>query len=144
MTDKPISENRKPRTDNRDLDSVSDLLARIKNGYLARKTSVVSPASKMRKAILAILKKRGYIADFKEKEKTGEIEIILRYEGRNPAMTDIKRVSKPGLRVYSSWQRIPRVMSGMGICILSTSRGVMSDNEARKLKVGGEVVCKVW
>jgi small subunit ribosomal protein S8 len=124
------------------MDSIGDLLSRIKNGYLAYKKSVVSPASKMRVAVLQILKKYKYISDFSVKD--GEIEIILQYENGKPRMQDVKRVSKPGLRIYAGFTKFPRVMSGYGICIISTSKGVISDKEAKKMKVGGEVLCKVW
>lgn len=126
------------------MDPISDLLIRIKNGYLAYKKSVVCPASKIKLAILSILKKHNYIADYKLSDKTNEIEISLKYVAKKPAMTGVSRVSKLGLRVYSGWGNFPRVMSGYGICIVTTSKGVMTANDAKKIKVGGEILCKVW
>lgn len=102
------------------------------------------PASKIKMAILEILKNRNYISDYKLAENKREIEIVLRYIAKEPALTGVSRVSKLGLRVYSGWKNFPRVMSGYGICIISTSKGVMTDREAKKLKVGGEILCKVW
>ena len=126
------------------MDSISDLLTRIKNGYLARQDRIVSPTSKMRKALLLILKQKGYIADFEVKEKSREFEIKLKYDGEKPAITDLKRMSKPGLRVYAGWEKIPRVLNGLGVCVVSTSKGLMVDSTARKQKIGGELICKVW
>ncbi len=124
------------------MDSIGDLLVRIKNGYLAQKRSVVCPASKMKTAVLTVLRKTNYISDFKGKTK--DIEIILKYENGKPSLKDVKRVSKPGLRIYSGWESIPQVLSGYGTCIISTSKGIMTGKEARKMKIGGEVICKVW
>jgi small subunit ribosomal protein S8 len=126
------------------LDPISDLLIRIQNGYMAYKKSIMCPASKIKIAILNILKKQGYITDFKESKETHEIEIILKYENKEPAMTGVSRVSKLGLRIYSGWKKLPKVMNGYGICIVTTSKGVMTAKDAKKLKMGGEVLCKVW
>jgi small subunit ribosomal protein S8 len=128
----------------RSLDPISDLIIRIQNGYLAYKKSVLCPTSKIKVAILNILKKNKFIADFKESKEKHEIEIILRYEGKQPAMTGVSRVSKLGLRIYSGWKSFPIVMNGYGICIVTTSKGVMTAKEAKKIKMGGEVLCKVW
>jgi small subunit ribosomal protein S8 len=126
------------------LDPISDLLIRIQNGYLAYKKSVTCPTSKIKVAILNILKKRGFIADYKENKENHELEISLKYENKTPAMTGVSRVSKLGLRIYSGWKTFPQVMNGYGICIVTTSKGVMTAKDAKKLKVGGEVLCKVW
>lgn len=126
------------------MDPIGDLLARIKNGYLAYRKSVQVPSSKMKKRILDILKRKNYISDYKESKDKREFEIILSYADKKSAMTNVLRVSKPGLRVYSGWRELPRVMNGFGICIISTSKGILTDNEARKMKMGGEILCKIW
>lgn len=109
---------------------------------MAEKRNVVCPASKTKLAVLTVLKKTNYIVDFKE--KSSMIEIVLKYENGHPAMKDVKRVSKPGLRIYTGWDTIPKVLSGFGTCIISTSKGIMTGHEAKRLKMGGEVLCKVW
>ncbi len=126
------------------LDPISDLLIRIKNGYLAYKKSVSCPVSKIKVSILEILKKHKYIEDYKIDKKSRNIEVILRYEKKSPAMQEVVRVSKLGLRVYAGWKKLPNVLNGLGICIVSTSKGVMTGEEARKMKLGGEILCKVW
>lgn len=126
----------------KNMDPIGDLLVRIKNGYLVQKKNVVCPTSKIKMELLKVLKKYGFISDFSSVDKM--IEISLKYENGEPKMIDVDRVSKPGLRVYAGWKNFPRVMSGYGICIISTSKGVMSDRDAKKIKVGGEVLCKVW
>lgn len=126
------------------MDTIGDLLARIKNGYLAYRASIKVPSSKMKRKILEILKRKKYIADFKESKENHEFEVVLSYVDKRPAMTNMMRVSKPGLRVYSGWREIPKVMNGYGICIVSTSKGIFTDSEAKKVKMGGEVLCKIW
>ncbi|MDD5680827.1 MAG: 30S ribosomal protein S8 [Candidatus Omnitrophica bacterium] len=128
-------------------DSISDMLTVIRNGSRAGKDKVDVKRSRLCEDILKILKKEGYISNFKsiEDKKQGVIRVYLKYnEGKSPVMTDIKRISKPGLRIYVTNDNIPRVLNGFGIAVISTSRGVMTDKDARKEKVGGEVLCYAW
>ena len=123
-------------------DPIADLLTRIRNAITARHDTVSIPASKMKKAIADILVDEGFVASSELVEEKGHnnIKIVLKYnEGRN-AITNLKRISKPGLRVYCGCQDLPKVLGGYGIAIISTSRGVMTDKKARELKVGGEVL----
>lgn len=125
-------------------DPVSDMLTRIRNAARARHERTLVPASKLKRAIAEILKNEGYIADVRQ-EDDRNLVIVLKYgRDRSSAIDGIRRVSRPGRRVYVSYDRIPRVLSGLGISILSTSRGVMSDREARRQKIGGELLCEVW
>ncbi len=128
------------------IDPISDMLTRIRNSVAIRQESVEMPASKIKEAILAILKKEGYIADFKVKSKNGfsVIKVDLEYKNGESPIQHIERVSKPGLRIYTPATRIPRVLSGFGLIIISTPQGVMSGRNARKKGIGGEVICKVW
>ena len=128
-------------------DTIADLLTRIRNASTARHDSVDVPASNMKKAIVQILLDEGYIKSYTvvEDGKQGVIRIVLKYTaGKTPVITGLRRVSKPGLRIYTSCEEAPRVMKGLGIAILSTSKGVMTDKEARKQNVGGEVLAFVW
>ena len=128
-------------------DTIADLLTRIRNASTARHDSVDVPASNMKKAIIQILLDEGYIKSYTvvEDGKQGVIRIVLKYTaGKTPVITGLRRVSKPGLRIYTSCEEAPRVMKGLGIAILSTSKGVMTDKEARKQNVGGEVLAFVW
>jgi small subunit ribosomal protein S8 len=128
-------------------DPIGDMLTRIRNASSARHEKVVVPASGLKVRIAEVLKGEGYIKDYVRHEDgaQGAITIMLKYSAdREPAISDIKRVSKPGLRRYVPTDAIPRVLNGMGIAILSTSKGVMVDREARKQKVGGELICTVW
>jgi small subunit ribosomal protein S8 len=129
-------------------DPIGDMLTRIRNASSARHEKVLVPASRLKARIAEVLKEEGFIKDFvlhKDESKQGAITILLKYTPeREPAINDIKRVSKPGLRRYVATGSIPRVLNGMGIAILSTSKGVMVDREARKQKVGGELICTVW
>ena len=128
-------------------DPLGDMLTRIRNGQRARKSSVVAPASKFRSNVLEVLKREGYIRSHETYEvKTGisEIRIDLKYQEGEPVIREISRVSKPGRRVYSKIKDLPREYNGLGISILSTPRGVVSDHEARALNVGGEVLCEVF
>ena len=124
-------------------DPLGDMLTRIRNGQKAGKATIVSPASKLRASVLDVLIREGYIRGY---QQSGEIElkIELKYHEGHPVIREISRVSKPGRRVYSKIGDLPRVYNGLGISILSTSRGVLSDNEARAQKVGGEVLCRVF
>jgi small subunit ribosomal protein S8 len=126
-------------------DPVSDMLTRIRNAALARHERTLVPASQLKKHIAEILKLEGFIADVRIEEDPKHLTIVLKYgRDRTSAIDGIRRVSRPGRRVYVRHDRIPRVLSGMGVAILSTSRGVMSDKEARRQKVGGELLCEVW
>ena len=127
-------------------DPVSDMLTRIRNAALARHERTLVPASQLKKHIAEILKLEGFIADVRMAEDDPrQLTIVLKYgRDRTSAIDGIKRISRPGRRVYVRHDHIPRVLSGMGVAILSTSRGVMSDKEARRQKVGGELLCEVW
>ncbi len=128
-------------------DPVGDMLTRIRNASSARHEKVLVPGSRLKVRIAEVLRDEGYIKDFvvHEGEAQTAITIILKYGAdREPAISDIKRVSKPGLRRYVPTDEIPKVLNGLGIAILSTSKGVMVDREARKQKVGGELICTVW
>ncbi len=128
-------------------DAIADLLTRIRNAQAAKHESVEVPSSNMKKAIVQVLLDEGYVRKFivLDDGKQGIIKIFLKYtEDKKPAITGIKRVSKPGLRIYSSVENMPKVIKGLGIAIVSTSKGVMTDRKARKEKVGGEVLAFVW
>ena len=128
-------------------DTLGDMLTRIRNGQTTNKKVVDAPASRFRKNVLEVLKREGFIRNFEEKEvKPGinTFEIELKYYNGKPVITEIKRVSKPGRRVYSSIKNLQKTYNGLGISILSTPRGVMSDNEAREANVGGEVLCTIY
>jgi small subunit ribosomal protein S8 len=126
-------------------DPIADMLTRIRNAALARHERTLVPASQLKKHIAEILKLEGFIADVRQEDDPRHLTIVLKYgRDRTSAIDGIKRVSRPGRRVYVRYDRIPRVLSGMGVAILSTSRGVMSDKEARRQKVGGELLCEVW
>lgn len=132
-------------------DPLGDMLTRIRNGQSARHRVVSSPLSKLRSNVLDVLKREGYIRGWNVNEPgagskgaMAELSIELKYHEGEPVIREIKRVSKPGRRVYSKIKDLPRVYNGLGIAILSTPRGVMSDNEARAANVGGEVLCQVF
>ena len=128
-------------------DPIGDLLARIRNAQQRGKSKVTTPASKMRERVLEVLQQEGYIRGFTVTEKSGgqaEIEIELKYFDGEPVIKNIKRVSKPGRRVYASVETLPVVYRGLGISIVSTSKGIMSDSDARANNVGGEVLCAVF
>lgn len=128
-------------------DPLGDLLTRIRNGQMARLTTIKSPASKLRANVLDVLKREGYIRDFSVNKKDngiGELNVELKYSEGQPVIREIARISKPGRRVYSQVKDVPRVYNGLGIAILSTPRGVLSDKEARAANVGGEVLCRVF
>jgi small subunit ribosomal protein S8 len=129
-------------------DMISDMLTRIRNACSVRHPTTHVPTTKMTLSIAKVLKSEGFIEDY---EETGEgisrqLVISLKYKGRNrqPIISTLKRVSKPGLRVYSNSKDIPRVLGGIGIAIVSTSSGIMTDREARKHNVGGEILCYIW
>ena len=128
-------------------DSIADMLTRIRNASSAKHDSVKIPASNMKKAIAQILVDEGYIKGFKVEDdgKQGMIEITLKYgQNKTAAITGLRRVSKPGLRIYSGCEDMPKVMNGLGIAIVSTSKGIMTDKDARKANVGGEVLAFIW
>ena len=129
-------------------DTIADMLTRIRNANSAKHETVDIPASNMKKAIAQILVDEGYIKEFKviEDGKQGVIRITLKYQGasRTPVLMGLRRVSKPGLRIYSSSEDMPKVMKGIGTAIVSTSKGVMTDKAARAANVGGEVLAFIW
>ena len=128
-------------------DTLGDMLTRIRNGQTTNKKIVDAPASRFRKNVLEVLKREGFIRNYEEKVTKPGInffEIELKYYNGKPVITEIKRVSKPGRRVYSSIKNLKKTYNGLGISILSTPRGVMSDNEAREANVGGEVLCTIY
>ena len=129
------------------IDPIGDMFTRIRNGQMRNLNHVNIPASKFRSKILEILKTEGYINNFyleNDKKNIKIIKVNLKYYEGSPVIKEIKRISKPGRRVYSRATSIPRVMNGLGLAILSTPKGVMSDAEARKNNLGGEVICKVF
>lgn len=128
-------------------DPLGDMLTRIRNAQRAQKVSVISPASKLRANVLEVLRREGYIRGFSREELTpgiAELKIELKYHEGRPVIREISRVSKPGRRVYSKIKDLPKVYNGLGISILSTPKGVMSDTEARAANIGGEVLCRVF
>jgi small subunit ribosomal protein S8 len=128
-------------------DPLGDMLTRIRNGQRARKGAVIAPASKLHQRVLEVLQREGYIRGYSEHDvRPGvrELRIELKYHEGDPVIREISRVSRPGRRVYSSINDLPRVYNGLGVAILSTPRGVISDAEARDAHVGGEVLCKVF
>ncbi|MEW6523263.1 MAG: 30S ribosomal protein S8 [Bacillota bacterium] len=128
-------------------DPVADMLTRIRNATMARHERVEIPGSKMKKAVAQILKEEGFIRDFEwvDDEYQGRIRVYLKYgPNRTKVISGLKRISKPGLRVYASKEQIPRVLGGLGIAIISTSKGIMTDRQARAAGVGGEVLCYIW
>lgn len=147
-------------------DPISDMLTRIKNAYMARKDEVVLPYSKIKAAIADILKENGYLAAVKEEGgpaspsglptsprlcgtsrgagKKKDLRLKLNYRQNQPAMQDVKRVSKPGRRIYAASKELPSVLNGYGISIISTPKGIMTNKEARKMNVGGEIICEIY
>jgi len=126
-------------------DPVADMLTRIRNAQMAQKNSVAMPSSKLKAAIAAVLKDEGYIDDFAVRDAEGksQLDIALKYYAGRPVIERIERISRPGLRVYKGLGDLPRVMNGLGIAIVSTPKGVMTDRRARATNVGGEVLCIV-
>ena len=127
--------------------AIADMLTRIRNANTVGHETVEIPASKMKKAIAEILKEEGYITDFDviEDDKQGMIKVTMKYgANKERVISGIKKISKPGLKVYAKANDVPKVLGGLGIAIISTSKGIVSDKEARKLGVGGEVICYVW
>jgi small subunit ribosomal protein S8 len=129
-------------------DTIADMLTRIRNANLARHQTTEIPATKMTRSIARVLKDEGFITEFEEAGEGVKKKLVvsLKYKGKNrqPIVTALKRISKPGLRVYSNRKDLPRVLGGIGIAIISTSSGIMTDREARRQGLGGEVLCYVW
>jgi len=126
-------------------DPIADMLTRIRNAQAAKKPSVSMPATKLKAAIASVLKTEGYILDYQTEEVDGKKQMVvtLKYYQGKPVIENIKRISRPGLRVYRDKSKIPQIMGGMGISIVSTSKGIMSDRAARLLGEGGEILCSV-
>jgi len=128
-------------------DPIADMLTRIRNGQQARLARIQAPASKAIVNVLSVLKKEGFIRDYDTQEVrkgVNEVLVDLKYQDGEPVISEIKRVSTPGRRVYSSAEELPRIHNGLGIAVVSTSHGVMSDHQARQTNVGGEVLCSVF
>jgi len=127
-------------------DPIADMIIRIKNALLARHTEVVVPSSKIKQAIARILEQEGYIESttIRPDAPQSNLVIKLKYSGKSPVITDVKRLSSPGRRLYAPASKIPRALGGYGITIISTSRGLVTDKEARKQNVGGELLCQIW
>lgn len=126
-------------------DPISDMLTRIRNGQEARKVTVAIPSSKVKEAIAGVFKDEGYIEDFSVSRETGKAELTVRlkYYMGEPVITRLRRISRPGLRKYNSAEDLPRVIGGMGVAVISTSKGVMTDRAARAMGHGGEVLCTI-
>ncbi len=127
-------------------DPIADIIIRIKNAHMARHEKIEVPYSKMKKAIADILLKEGYVAEvgIKESKPFNYLAITLKYIGKLPAVNDVKRLSKPGRRMYAPASKLPKTLGGYGITIISTSKGVMTDKDARKANLGGELLCQIW
>jgi small subunit ribosomal protein S8 len=127
-------------------DPISDYLTRIRNAAKAKKVRVEIPASKIKIGLSEILKNLGYIIDYEllDDNKQKKLNIVLKYKSGMPAITGLKRISKPGLRVYKSADQLPRVLNGLGTAVISTPMGLLSDKEARNQHAGGEVICYIW
>ena len=131
-------------------DPIADILTRIRNASMVYKTEVLSPYSKEREALAKVLVKEGYLKKIKKQrakskdKKRKNLVLELKYSGKRPAIKKIIRISRPGLRVYSAYKKLPKVLSGFGIVIVSTSKGIMTGKEAKKKKLGGEIICKIW
>jgi len=127
-------------------DPIGDMISRIKNAQMRNHKKVQLPSSKFKVKIAEVLKDEGYIIDYKISSELNKfkLEISLKYSSGNPVITSIQRVSKPGRRIFSSVESLPKINNGLGIAIISTPKGVMSDINARKQKVGGEIICKVY
>jgi len=127
-------------------DPVADMLTRIRNANVVRAKTVEIPASNVKKAVAEILKKEGYIEEYEfiEDNYQGIIKIYLKYNGKERVISGLKKISKPGLRVYVGKTEVPKVLGGLGVAVISTSRGIMTDKSARKEGIGGEVLCYIW
>lgn len=126
-------------------DPIADMLTRIRNANQMRNELVTMPSSKIKVEIAKILKSEGYIADYSVSEDNKKtLNVELRYAGKDRVISGLKRISKPGLRIYASKENLPKVLNGLGLAIISTSKGLMSDKEARKKSLGGEVIAYIW
>lgn len=130
-------------------DTIADMLTRIRNANLARHQTVDIPSTRMTRSIAQVLQEEGFIENFQQNDEEGirrKLVITLKYRGksRDPIIKNLKRISRPGLRVYSNRKELPRVLGGIGIAIISTSNGIMTDRDARQRGIGGEVLCYVW
>lgn len=127
-------------------DPIADMLTIIRNAIMRRISAVDIPCSNLKRELAKILKEEGYIKNYKiiRDNKQNIIRIFLKYSNNIPVITEIVRVSKPGRRVYTKWENIPKVKNGLGIAIISTSKGLLTDKKAKALKVGGEIICYVW
>lgn len=130
-------------------DPIADMLTRIRNGYMTSKKEVGFPYSKFKHQLTSKLKAEGYIKDFKvdlvnNKSKLKYLTVLLKYLNTKPAITKIRRISKPSLRVYAGYNKIPKKTGSLGIVVISTSKGLMTDKEAKQKKLGGEIICQVW
>ena len=128
-------------------DPIGDMITRIRNAQLRALNNVKVPSSKFRAKILDVLKQEGYIADYKvlsDQKNNGDLSVDLKYDNGLPVIKEIKRISKPGRRIYARADSIPRIQNGLGLAIISTSIGIMSDNDARMKNVGGEIICSVF
>jgi len=127
-------------------DPIADFLTRIRNAARAKKVRVQIPSSKLKVNLAEILKTHGYIIDYEilDDNKQKKINMVLKYKNGIPAITGLKRISKPGLRVYKSADQLPRVLNGLGTAVISTPEGLLTDKEARKQLIGGEIVCYIW
>ena len=129
------------------VDPIGDMITRIRNAQMRLLSSVKIPSSKFRVKILDVLKKEGYISDYKvssDSNNKGSLSVDLKYNNGSPVIKEIKRVSKPGRRIYARANSIPKIQNGLGLAIVSTSKGIMTDDEARSQKVGGEIICRVF
>ena len=127
-------------------DPIADMLTRIRNAYRAHKTELSMPHSQIKQHILGVMKDHDYISDFKVEKEANKstLQIKLNYLNNKPALTSIKRISKTGKRIYQGKDNLPYVLSGLGIAIISTSKGLMTANQARKQSLGGEIICEIW
>lgn len=123
-------------------DKVADLLTIVRNGYMAKKDKVKATHSRFREQILSVLEKEGYIKSYQKSDHT--LEITLSYKGKEPVLTHITRVSKPGRRIYAKKKALPKILGGIGLAIVSTPQGLMTNKEARIKGLGGEIICEVW
>ena len=129
------------------VDPIGDMITRIRNAQMRSLSSVKIPGSNFRKRILDVLKKEGYISNYQilsDVKSKNSLSVDLKYYNGNPVIKDIKRISKPGRRIYARADSLPRIQNGLGLAIVSTSKGIMSDNEARNKNIGGEIICKVF
>lgn len=127
-------------------DPIADMIIRIKNALLARHSQVIVPHSKIKRSIAQILEQEGYIGGFEQTSEVPQPNLVinLKYTGKTPVITDVRRLSTPGRRLYAAANQIPRALGGYGITIISTNKGVITDKQARKQNVGGELLCQIW